>query len=358
MPMSTEESFMKAILDAPDDDGLRLVFADWLEERGDPRAEFIRVQFALEQGTEVSAVLTLIHRQQELLHAHREQWAGPVAELADDCTFRCGFVEGVTVDADTFLEKGHVLFQFAPVRSVKLWLADSSVIPKLVACPWLERLEGLSLEQANIGDLGAQVLVDSPKLRQLKHLNLQMNLLELSGARAVAGSPHLARLTSLVLSDNPIGDLGLHAIVASDRLPELVRLELRHCDLSDSGIRGLARARMMGQLDELNLAHNHRIGAAGARALAAAPLLAQLRSLDLSAASMDTSAVKALARSPHLRGLAQLNLSQNLIGTHGAEALVQSPYLTQLRSLHLWNNPLSAEAKKLLKEKFGARVSF
>src|SRR5262245_56252105 len=41
-----EKAFVRAILDAPRDQALRLVFADWLEERGDPRGEFIRLRAA------------------------------------------------------------------------------------------------------------------------------------------------------------------------------------------------------------------------------------------------------------------------------------------------------------------------
>lgn len=46
--MTEEQAFLDAIRDAPDDDTPRLVFADWLEEHGQPeRAEFIRVQCEL-----------------------------------------------------------------------------------------------------------------------------------------------------------------------------------------------------------------------------------------------------------------------------------------------------------------------
>jgi uncharacterized protein (TIGR02996 family) len=42
---SAEESaFLQAITDEPDDDLPRLVYADWLDERGDPFGEFIRLQ--------------------------------------------------------------------------------------------------------------------------------------------------------------------------------------------------------------------------------------------------------------------------------------------------------------------------
>lgn len=40
---SEEESFQKRIEENPDDDTTRLVFADWLQERDDPRAEGYRV---------------------------------------------------------------------------------------------------------------------------------------------------------------------------------------------------------------------------------------------------------------------------------------------------------------------------
>src|SRR5262249_23722465 len=43
--MDQEQSFLEAIYAAPEDDAVRLVYADWLEEQGEAaRAEFIRVQ--------------------------------------------------------------------------------------------------------------------------------------------------------------------------------------------------------------------------------------------------------------------------------------------------------------------------
>ena len=44
---SDHDALFRAILASPDDDPLRLVFADWLEEFGDPQhAHFVRVQVA------------------------------------------------------------------------------------------------------------------------------------------------------------------------------------------------------------------------------------------------------------------------------------------------------------------------
>jgi uncharacterized protein (TIGR02996 family) len=40
--MTTEPAFLKAMIEDPSDVNLGLIFADWLEERGDPRGKFFR----------------------------------------------------------------------------------------------------------------------------------------------------------------------------------------------------------------------------------------------------------------------------------------------------------------------------
>ena len=51
--MNDEVAFLAAITAAPDDEALRLVYADWLEEHGDAaRAELIRLQFEAERHEE------------------------------------------------------------------------------------------------------------------------------------------------------------------------------------------------------------------------------------------------------------------------------------------------------------------
>jgi formylglycine-generating enzyme len=52
-PMNDEHSFIEAMQQHPEDNALRLVFADWLEERGDLRGELIRLLNTLTQGVEV-----------------------------------------------------------------------------------------------------------------------------------------------------------------------------------------------------------------------------------------------------------------------------------------------------------------
>jgi uncharacterized protein (TIGR02996 family) len=46
--MSEEDGFIRAILAAPNDPVPRLIYSDWLEERGDVRAEYLRVLCAVD----------------------------------------------------------------------------------------------------------------------------------------------------------------------------------------------------------------------------------------------------------------------------------------------------------------------
>src|SRR5262245_19431054 len=42
--MINDETFIRAVVDSPDDEGPRLVYADWLEEHGDPRNAYVRAE--------------------------------------------------------------------------------------------------------------------------------------------------------------------------------------------------------------------------------------------------------------------------------------------------------------------------
>jgi uncharacterized protein (TIGR02996 family) len=80
--LTTEQAFLQAIREQPDDDAPRLIFADWLEDNrgteGQVRAEFIRAQCALERGgLDAARWLELEARQNELLGLHGAEWAGP-----------------------------------------------------------------------------------------------------------------------------------------------------------------------------------------------------------------------------------------------------------------------------------------
>src|SRR5436309_2100877 len=76
IPMSTEQAFLADIVAHPDDDGPRLIFADWLDEHGQAdRAAFIRAQIErlrLKEGDDRQEELR--RREGYLLLEEQEAW--------------------------------------------------------------------------------------------------------------------------------------------------------------------------------------------------------------------------------------------------------------------------------------------
>ena len=72
-----EASFLAAIRDEIEDVGPRLCFADWLEGRGDPRGEFLRVQCTLDRLDEDDPrQIELGAAEADLLGQYGETWQG------------------------------------------------------------------------------------------------------------------------------------------------------------------------------------------------------------------------------------------------------------------------------------------
>jgi formylglycine-generating enzyme len=67
--MHDEQAFLQAMQEKPDDTTLRLVFADWLEERGDHRGELIRLLHTLTQSVEIPDRSKLEERLRSLVSA-------------------------------------------------------------------------------------------------------------------------------------------------------------------------------------------------------------------------------------------------------------------------------------------------
>src|SRR5262249_12254853 len=102
--MAQDEGFLRAIIEEPDDIGLRLIYADWLEERGDPRGEFIRVQCQLYEMTHDDPHHPeLKAREEELLDVHEREWLGELDGQVSHWAFLRGFVEMVTMSAAVFV---------------------------------------------------------------------------------------------------------------------------------------------------------------------------------------------------------------------------------------------------------------
>src|SRR3954451_19969395 len=80
VPMTDEAGFLRAVVADPADDAPRLVYADWLDDHGQPeRAEFIRVQCELARTpADDPRRLELEARERALLGVQEERWVGPL----------------------------------------------------------------------------------------------------------------------------------------------------------------------------------------------------------------------------------------------------------------------------------------
>lgn len=209
-----DEAFLRAILEEPDEDPPRLVYADWLEERGNPRAAFIRLQCALACYDEDDRPPELEAREREMLEKHEVEWTGLLRGLVTFCLFHRGFIDEIATTAEGFLTHAETLFRLAPIREVHL--SDvGSYAARLAGCPYLARLRYLDLSGTELSDSGAVLLANSPYLAGLTGLNLTAACIGDTGAEALARSPHLGSVTEMYLGGNSIGQAGRHALVAS-----------------------------------------------------------------------------------------------------------------------------------------------
>src|SRR5262249_59714083 len=78
MTSADEAAFLARVCEQPDDDGPRLIFADYLDEAGDPRGAFIRLHCALANlPPDDPRRPELEDKEQALLARHYDAWPAP-----------------------------------------------------------------------------------------------------------------------------------------------------------------------------------------------------------------------------------------------------------------------------------------
>jgi uncharacterized protein (TIGR02996 family) len=203
--MNERAGFLRAIRESPDDLGLRLIFADWLEEQGDPLADFIRRQCAAEpRRADEKRFCGLTVEEGEIVQEHRAEWLGPLADLMEEpwgspFFFRRGLVEGVALPADTFLDRANEFREWCPVLQEVTLFGVRGSGARLALCPHLEGLPSLRLADWP-SEEDAEALAGSAHLAGLRTLTLWLGgRHDDSVCRAFARSGSLAGLRELVL---------------------------------------------------------------------------------------------------------------------------------------------------------------
>ncbi len=354
--MQEQDALFAAILEAPDDDAPRLVYADWLDEHGQPeRAEFIRVQVELSRLPEDGPLAEALKaREGALLKAHADRWCQELPAWARrlavynqwERVYERGLPAAVITTAREFLKGAAGLFRRAPIRRVELRHLDNAVAVLLAACPHLAKVSALAVGENSLTDAGWRTLLGAPGLAGLTELRLHGGPGP-DAARVLASSPHLARLQGLTVHYAPFGDLGLQELAASAHLAGLRDLRLIHTGITDEGARALAGSPLLSRLTALALVGN-ALSPAGSRALAGSPHQPGLAELELSGCPIRDEGAQALSRWPGAAGLKVLKLTGCGIEAAGARALAESPYLANLTRLELDYNQIRDEGVRAL----------
>lgn len=393
---------MKNILAAPEDDDLRLVFADWLEDRGDEdRANLIRLQCEIarlapwERGWQEAT-----WRASSLLEQHGARWRReelPSIDGVEWTDFDRGFASTVRVrDVATLYEHEAAIRAAAPVSCVEMpSLVEPENGASVGSVPWLRTLR-LTSEGAYSVAQGSSLL-SIPSALEITGLQDSQDLEWLLDWMARRASPDVvdkenpgsAPLAHLKVEGNHTIGLPFvrefveagEAAAAAGISSKLVRLDLgtRFIDYDSGyfqdptiGVAGanvLAEAQFLRKLEALNI-NRQRIGADGLSALVS--VLPRLRSLearaieckaidvlgnskgapfdrlDLSGNAISDAGAGILARAHRCAALKWLDLDTCEIGPDGLESLTSAPFWSTLRRLDLSRNPLGERGAQVL----------
>lgn len=385
--------FLEAIAADPDSDAPRLIYADWLEEQGDARAEFIRAQCERERlPWHEARWWQLYDREQELLARHGKAWIGAAPRLrniawgvSEQTLYSSSlftrprlFVRGMLEVART--RNLQALLKAAPapgaslLREAQFKEFGPRLMGQLRASGWLQRLRGISLchkwlgrdfleplgnapEAAGLRRLdladnlvqrsGLEALCASPYLASLEHLNLAQNRLEQADVRLLLEWPAFTRLKSLCLFGNMLGS-AVAELLASPAIAHLHWLDAGACYGGRLVGEALEACPPLPQLVYLSLSDTQLTSARTARVLQRG-LFPNLRVLRLANCGVGDSTLEALAASSASSQLRLLTLGDrrepsSLITRQGLAALAASPHLGNLRMLVVRGTPIDDEA--------------
>jgi uncharacterized protein (TIGR02996 family) len=418
--MSDHDALLAAIVDHPDEDTPRLMFADWLDEHAgalaDPagaraRAAFIRSDIAMSLLDEYDPA----RLRWELIEKPRheaEPWAaGALPPLPTGFAFdrgplfRRGFPWALAAP-DPDAPPSSSADTAAPVERLRFVRCGPAAVAAVRAAPWRARLRDLAFE--NRGPVEPPDALANFAPTPVERLTFVNEALSSGEARVLIASALFERLTSLTVVRGGIGTAVAEALVR-----EGARSALRELSLVGSGIplgtlRALLTSPVVAPLRALALGGD-LIGspmkygmlsdlvapnltaldlsddsprAEAIEALVMSPLCAQLRRLDLSRSSLNRArtqilangafdnlrvlklygnsagndGVIALTQSPRLAGLRVLDLGYTQVGDDGVRAILDSPWADGLAFLSVVGSPASAETKEALKARMGDRV--
>lgn len=314
--------FIDAIRHAPDDLSRYEVFADFLQERGDPWGDFVRLQLQLESPLEDSQRSHLRQQEPGLLQAAdliRRQ-IGDLAELPA-ATIRWQFARGF-VSSLCFLY---------PLPEHMIWLRESPAAPLLRSLELVDIPNGDELvsQYAEYHHIGWE-FDDSPSLDELHAARFpNLRRFQVGGEYTIASEVHLVLRNMSRVEEVAISARYLESeSIGSTKLPRLKVLELER--FADRPLEAIAGNRSLACLEELRL-FPHALAPGDEPAL-------------------DWEGLRALCFAQHLEKLSRLSLRSTDFGDEGIDLLLRSGLLSRLRSLDLQYGAVTDVGARLLAE--------
>ncbi len=205
MTTDDEAALIKAVIENPDDDAPRLAYADWCDQRGDPRGRFIRVQLELapiEYDQEKENRWPLKYESMALLEKHGHEWMPSQHPHIIKCKMHRGFVAGIDITATSFLNHFADMSALYPIQYVDVL----DLVPHaraVLTSPHLRRLTSLGVHDGDITDDDLKAFSQSPFVANLWWLDLSDNHITQEGVEALITSPFLKKLGFVALDTNP-----------------------------------------------------------------------------------------------------------------------------------------------------------
>ena len=316
-----------AIVRDPDDLESYAVYGDWLAEHGDPRGELIATQLAADATNDPELRRAALR----VFAKHRDEFLGELGSMiaADAFTWRAGFIQRAVITSDRLLIEG----------GARVAASIGDVVEKLLAHPSARFLLDLVVRTNDrdvwsraIGsqrDAVARIAAAPPRiLRRLQLGDATYGYSHLGSLRALW--PAIPGLHELVLEGTySLGKLVLPAVRAVALRPMMLRrrngkelleadwprlesLRITFDDHPDHVAREITA--LVHRTDLRHLAHLALVGFRNADsvidALARAPLLSQLATLDLSHSRVTDRGLRPILANPAgFRHLARLDLT-------------------------------------------------
>jgi hypothetical protein len=205
----------REILASPNNDDLRIRFANLLEEdevaevKHSERARFIHIQLALASLTPNDPEwMRLAIQADSILLDHEEEWIPDWYKEAGvrDPEFHRGFIECVTVPAYQLISSRDRIFTQSPIRHLDIVELEApelleAAIVLLEGDGYLKHLISLRLDGQHLKDEHIEYL-NNPSLSGLRWLSIAYNDIGYEGALALTGG-HLRDLQFVNLQGNP-----------------------------------------------------------------------------------------------------------------------------------------------------------